>query len=118
MSRMKLSLATLKDFDFGKADVVVQQAMSVAVRDVLDRPGEKKPRVVTIKVSITPVVQQDGDVVDAEVEFEVANAIPKWRTAPRPVLVGRQGDLFFSPDAPDNPRQETFNMGGSGDDEE
>lgn len=108
MARMLLSLETLKDFDFGKSAVMFQQALKACVNDIRDRPGEKKARKVQLEVQITPVILQDGDVVDVEVEFMAKTVVPAWHTAARPLGVTRQGDLFFSADSPDSPHQRTL----------
>ena len=108
MVRMKLSLATLKDFDFGKAAEHYQEALGIAVRDCVDRPGESKARTVTLTTSIVPLMQQEGDVVEAAVDFKIASSVPAWKTATRPVAVTRQGDLAFNDMAPDNPSQRTL----------
>ena len=107
MPRQQLSLDTLAEFDYGKAAVAFQTALERVVRDCLDRPGEKKPRTVTLVAKITPVLQQSGDVVDCEVAFEIAAAIPKWLTAPQAVGTTKQGHLFFQELAPDSPKQMT-----------
>jgi hypothetical protein len=103
--RQLLSLSTLKDFDFGKANAAFQSQLTAAVRDCLDRPGDSAARMVVLEVSIKPVMLQDGDVVDAVVQFFVSMKRPKLRTAERPLGITRTGDLFFSEAAPDNPRQ-------------
>lgn len=116
MPRMQLSLATLGEFDFGKAAVAFQKELQKVVIDMIDRPGDDRPRTVTLKTSLKPLVQQEGDVVDSQVEFEITSSMPSRRTKPRPAMIDRRGNLLFSADAPDNPRQETFEMGGEGSD--
>lgn len=106
--KMQLSLDTLKDFDFGKAAVAWEKALGQVVKDCLDRPGEEKARTVTMTTNIRPIVQQDGDVVDVEVDFSVKAKLPPWQTAGRPAIPSRNGQLFFSDMAPDNPRQTTI----------
>jgi hypothetical protein len=106
--RTLLSLESLHEFDFGKASVTFAAHLKNAVRDILDRPGDKTARSVVMEVKIAPVLHQDGDVVDANVQFLFSVKIPKFSTAERPLIVSRQGDLFFQPDAPDNPRQSTL----------
>jgi hypothetical protein len=108
MPRTLLSLDTLRDFDFGKAAVTFQAHLKNAVRDILDRPGDKTARAVIMETKITPVVHQDGDVIDANVQFLFSVKIPKFSTAERPLVVSRQGDLFFQKDSPDNPRQSSL----------
>ena len=106
--KMQLSLETLKDFDMGKASVAWQKALGQVVRDCLDRPGDKKVRSVVMTTSIKPIVQQDGDVIDCEVEFTVDRKVPAWQTASRPAIPTKKGQLFFNDMAPDNPRQATI----------
>jgi hypothetical protein len=108
MARMMLSLDNLHDFDCGKADAIFRQCLLNAVRDLLDRPGDKNARKVVLQITLKPVLQQDGDVVDAEVEFEAKNSLRSYRTAIRPMAIDRRGNLFFNPDSPDNPDQRTI----------
>lgn len=114
--RMKLDLSTLKDFDFGKAAISWQEALRRMVLDVLDRPGEKKAREVQLIATIRPVLEQGGDVVDAEVAFSIKTRLPSWQTAPRPTLITKKGELLFSEIAPDNPRQRTIDEAIGNDD--
>jgi hypothetical protein len=106
--RVKLSLETLKDVDYGKPGALFTNLIRQAVRDILDRPGERHPRKVTLQLEITPLVLQDGDVIDAEVLFSGKTSLPPYHTAARPMAIDRQGHLVFSTDAPDNPRQKTL----------
>ncbi|HUX16307.1 MAG TPA: hypothetical protein VMW52_07520 [Phycisphaerae bacterium] len=106
--RMALSLETLKDFDCGKASVAFSKELERLVRDLLDRPGEKAVRTLILQCELKPIVQQDGDVVDAEVVFIVRSKIPPRRTAPRPVTTDRRGNLIFNDMAADNPHQTTI----------
>lgn len=113
MGRMELSLGTLPEFDFGKASVAFQQALKRIVLDCTDRPGDKRARTIVLTTTIVPVVQQDGDVVDVQVDFSVKSKVPAWQTAPRPVMVTAKGQLFFNDLAPDNPRQTTIDEAGA-----
>jgi len=108
MPQMQLTLDTLKDFDFGKAAIAWQKAMAAVVRDCLDRPGETATREVTLKTQVVPVAEQDGDVVDASIEFVIQTKLPPRKTAARPMLASRNGQLFFSELSPDDPRQRTI----------
>lgn len=108
MARMQLSLETLQHFDFGVAAKMFNQALKRAVLDVIDRGGDDRKRVVTLRVNIKPILLQDGDVVEAEVEFEAGTALPSLKTPKKPMTVNRQGQLGFSELAPDNPNQTTI----------
>ena len=112
MARMVLSLETLKDFNMGKAHVAFQLALATVVKDLLDRPGDKSARKVILTANIVPVVQQDGDVVDAAVDFTVQAKMPAYQTSSKPVAVDRQGRLFFNDMAADNPHQATIDEQG------
>jgi len=103
-----LSLETLHNFDYGKASAAVSVALKRAVDDIRDRPGEKTPRKVNLMMLLTPQIQQDGDVTDANVGFEISCNIPKWKTTAKPAGVTQAGGLFFQPSAPDNPDQMTI----------
>jgi hypothetical protein len=105
--RTLLTLANLDQVDFGKPSEAVRQALERVVRDCLDRPGDKATRKVELTMLITPRMAQDGDCVDCDVSFEVAAKTPKWKTAARPYMTTRQGQLVFNPDSPDNPAQTT-----------
>ena len=109
MARMSLSLATLKDFDAGKAAIAWQKALERAVRDCLDRAADPTARKVTLTASIKPILEQDGDVLDADVDFAIAVKLPAWTTKPRPTAIDSKGGrLLFNDLAPDNPHQMTI----------
>lgn len=112
MARLKLTLGSLKDFDAGKARVAFEEALQRVVRDCLDRPGDKSARKATLTAVIKPVQEQDGDVVDAEVHFQIKAETPPWQTRPRPVAVNKQGQLIFNDLAPDDPHQHTIDEVG------
>ncbi len=108
MSLQTLSLDTLKDFDFGKANVAFEHALRKIVRDIIDRPGDKSARKVILTTELTPQLEQDGDVVSASVGFLIEAKIPKWKTQPQPTNVTSRGQLLFQELAPDNPDQMTI----------
>ena len=108
MTQTQLTLDTLKDFDVGKAAVAWEKAMAQAVRDCIDRSGETKARKVTLEAVITPLPEQDGDVVDTYVEFVIKTNLPPKHTSARPLVTDRKGRMYFQPLAPDNPRQTTI----------
>lgn len=106
--RQALSLDTLPNFDSGKAAVAFKQAIRRAVLDLLDRPGERSKRTVSLSVEMTPIAEQDGDVVDAEIVFTIQTKMPAMRTNPKPMACDRQGRLIFNDLADDNPHQTTI----------
>jgi len=112
MGRMQLTLDSLSEFDYGKPSVAWQHALRAAVLDVLDRDGEKAARKVILTASITPIIEQVGDVSDVNIDFTITTKMPAMQTATRPVAVTKKGQLFFQEFAPDNPAQETLDQAG------
>lgn len=108
MAQQILTLETLHKFDFGKAAMAWQTALAQAVRDITDRPGDQTARKVILTATLKPTLQQDGDVVDAAVDFQIQTKLPAYQTASRPAGVTRNGQLYFQEHAPDNPDQTTF----------
>jgi hypothetical protein len=108
MSQQFLSLETLADFDFGKADVAFQLALKAAVLDMQDRPGDPNARKVILTTELRPKLEQDGDVVAADVRFLIESKVPKRSTSPQPAAMTRAGGLLFQSMAPDNPEQTTI----------
>jgi hypothetical protein len=84
--------------NLGKAKAMFAACLAMAVRDILERPGEPKERTVSLSVHLTPVVLQDGDVVDADVAFSCVVKTPKFCVAGKPSGCTRNGTLFFVPE--------------------
>lgn len=57
---------------------------------------------------MTPLMLQDGDVVDCVIDWCIKASQLAWQTAGRPYQMTSRGQLGFQPDAPDNPRQNTL----------
>lgn len=104
---MLLSLETLKDFDLGKAKIAFEHALKKVATDCLERPGTKAARKIVFTTNVVPILQQDGDVVDVEIDFTVQAKVPAWQTAAKPLAVTKVGGLLFNDLAMDNPRQRT-----------
>jgi len=103
MPRQALNLATLSKFDFGKADAAFRHCLQRAAQDVMDRPGDGSPRKVTLTATITPRIEQDGDVVGCNIAFLAHAQIPKYATAPTAAQLDRQGRVIFTPSEEEEP---------------
>lgn len=108
MALMQLKLETLKDLDFGRPAVAYEQGIADAVRDCIDRPGDKRPRKVSMEFVIIPMVEQEGDCNEVMGEFKIKTVLPHRQTKPYSFGLNKQGRLFFSENAPDNVDQTTF----------
>ena len=108
MSLIALKLETLKDLDFGRPAVAYEQSIADAVRDCIDRPGDKRPRKVTMEFVITPQGGDDGDCDAVEGEFKIRTVLPHRQTRPYSFGLNKRGSLFFSENCPENVNQTTF----------
>jgi hypothetical protein len=112
MPQMLFNLETLKDIDLGKVSKAFDIAVRRCVQDCIDRPGDKNGRLATLKMKITPVLEQDESGARCEVvtgEFEVHDSVPKRRSKPYSFRVkAKTGGLSFSFDSPDEVDQTTI----------
>lgn len=108
MSLLTLKLETLKDLDFGRPAVAFEQGLADAVRDCVDRPGDKRPRRVTLDLIIAPVPDDTGVCDSVTGEFKIKTTLPHRQTKPYSFGLNRQGKLFFSEYAPENVDQATI----------
>lgn len=73
----EFGLGTLINLDGGRIVEAWNQAISRATRDCEDRPAENKPRKVTLELELTPVVFQDGAVLDSlKGIFRIKDTVP------------------------------------------
>jgi hypothetical protein len=108
MSLVNLKLETLKDLDFGRPAVAFDSGLADAVRDCIDRPGDKRPRKVTLEFVIGPQRDETGVCDGVTGEFKIKTTLPHRQTKPYSFGLNRQGKLFFSEEAPENVDQTTF----------
>lgn len=107
MPAVDLSLATLGELNNGVAGAVINAALLAAVRDTEDRGLEdKKPRKVTITVSIEKIAEES-----VQVEVEAKTSLPAYRTDKTIGTLGFTGKdpvVKFQPMSGARPDQETF----------
>ncbi|MEW4569335.1 hypothetical protein AB1L88_15830 [Tautonia sp. JC769] len=96
----QLSLETLHTLDLGKVNEAFKTQLARVVQDCLDRPGEQKARKVTLEVTVTPILDPDGDCTDARVQMQVVASTPKLRTREYSMGIRRGGGLVFNEDDP------------------
>jgi hypothetical protein len=111
MALQRLTLETIKDLDSGIAMETFQTAVQRAVKDCLDRPGDKRARTVVLQFKITPVATITGNTIDcdgAKGIFQCKTKIPEFETREVDFGVQQNGDLIFNPDSPLNHNQMTL----------
>lgn len=107
-SLMQLKLETLGELDGGKGALAFQHHMKRAAEDCLDRPADSKARTVTLKVELTPVMEDDGDCREVKAKITASSSIPVHKTKVYSLALRKNGILAFNPDAPDNINQGTL----------
>ena len=111
MGLMRLSLESIKQLDGGAAMETFQTAVQRAVKDCIDRPGDKRARKVILQLAITPVSTVTGNTIDcdgAKGLFQCKVKIPDWETREVDFGVQNSGDLIFNPDSPRDHKQMTL----------
>lgn len=102
MPLYQLSLENLPALDLGKVNEAFRAQLARVVQDCMDRPGEQKARKVTLEVTVTPVLQSDGDCTEAKVQMQVVASTPKLRTREYSMGIRRGGGLVFNEDDPED----------------
>lgn len=108
MSLTQVTLATLPDLEDGKIAVAFDRLLQAAADDCDKRPGDPKPRVVTIKVAVTPAPYPDGTCDKTTTEVEITGKNPPMRSQPISMRLHKGGRLSVNLDSPDDVNQTTM----------
>jgi len=101
----QLSLAQIAEIDDGRIAAAFDQALKRAAQDCDDRPGDDRPRKITIELAVAPVLDQNGMCDSVKSQIQIKDTIPTRKS--RIYDFGlRKGGLFtYQPMALDNHRQ-------------
>lgn len=106
MPQHHLTLETLGKLDAGRILAVVDHELKQIVRDIIDRPGDKAKRLVSIKIECVPILDKDTAALDTVgTTFRVSSTTPVRKSVEYPMLATNQGSLLFQELSPTNPRQ-------------
>ena len=111
MPFVELNLASLQDLDDGRVSVAFAHEMKRAVQDCIDRPADKTARVVTLELSIKPILAPDSSIVEmegADGEFKIKSKVPTRKSKTYNFRSNKHGQLAFSSESPENADQTTF----------
>jgi hypothetical protein len=107
MALKNFTIQDLQTLDGGAIAIAIDHDMRRAVTDCLDRPGNKRPRSVVLKIHLTPqMLGNDCDGVN--VDFEINASIPKKSTRSYTMKPNLKGQLIFNENSPNNPDQASF----------
>jgi hypothetical protein len=105
-TKQALSLDSLKNLDHGRVGLAFSEEVRRVVEDINDRPALNKARTITLTLEVTPETDDSGDINAAVVQWHLKHTIPPRKTMPYSMLPTKNGQLFFQPDSPEDPRQE------------
>lgn len=111
MGLQRFDLDTMKALDGGITPEIFQDAVRRAVKDCIERPGDKRARIVILQMKIVPVPLITGNTIDcdgAKGTFQCKTKIPDWETREVDFGVQNSGDLLFNPDSPRDHKQMTL----------
>lgn len=109
MPQMKLSLDALKSLDLGVIDAMVSRHCQDIARDCIDRPTDKRPRRVTLEITMKPEAYSGpgGQTFCEEVEatFDVTARLPNTRSRAYRLGVKADGSVIIQTDDANDPDQ-------------
>lgn len=92
-----LSLETLASMDGGRIGTAMTHALKRIAADMDDRPGDDRPRNVTLEVAAIPVVAEDGLIDGAKLQVQVKESLPTRKSKVYDVGVRKGGMMVFQP---------------------
>ena len=102
---LDLTLDNLKEIDANVIGETFNLVRAECVKDMEQRPGERKARQIVIKLNLTPLENDGGMLEEVGVDFEIDKKLPKRRTRPYIMRPRKNGSLTFQPASPENPNQ-------------
>ena len=108
MARQQMTLRSLGEIDSGKIGIAFTRLVTECAKDVTDRPGDKSKRSVVVRIDFTPEQGGDGISDRAAMEVTLHANVPKRRSRRYALGVQGNGQMFFNPDAIDDPYQGTL----------
>lgn len=95
-----LNTKSLTEISRGLLAAAIDSELASIHADLADRPGNKKPRELTIKLRLTPIPDDDNpDMLrDADVEFQVSRKVPAQTLKRRMKSIPGRNSLGFETD--------------------
>jgi hypothetical protein len=80
MPQKELSVATINEMEDGRIAAEFNRELSALAKDCYSRPGDKRPRQVTLKVTIKPIMDRDGRCDSVKLTADVSSKMPDLRS--------------------------------------
>lgn len=111
----KLTFAELPTLDGGRMALAFDQALERVIADCDDRPGDGKPRKITLEFIVKPTLDSQGLCESVKAAWHIKDTVPSRKS--RVYDFGmRRGMLIYQADSLDNHRQNTLGLSGDNDD--
>lgn len=105
INEVGLGLASLEDLDKGKIGALVRSHLKMVAADCFDRPGDSKPRTVTVEfiVAPKPIVEDDGRVTaeTCSVQIKARSKVPIHQSRPYDMRITPKG-LAYNESSPES----------------
>lgn len=101
MAVHQLTLDSLRNLDLGKASTMFDLALGRLAADCLDRPADDRPREVTLKLIVKPLVDPDGSCSSVDLQIKVNSKIPEHQTKTYNLGLRNDGALLFNEFSPE-----------------
>jgi hypothetical protein len=110
-SLQKISFESLATVDGGSINSQFENALKRASLDCQSRPGESRGRVVTLKFTGVPIVDQNGFCENAKWSIDVSDKIPCYKSPEFSAALRRDGSFVFNEDSLSDVNQGTLGYG-------
>jgi len=118
MALHKVSLDSLGLLDEGRGAAAVQALLDRAADDCDDRPGDPKPRKVTLEIQCIPVLEANLECTEVKAVLKAKLTLPEFTSKEYSFALRKtsKGSMFvFSEDSPSNVNQQTLGLGDDND---
>ncbi|KKM67643.1 hypothetical protein LCGC14_1469000 [marine sediment metagenome] len=103
----QFNLSNIPQIDNGRVQLAIDHQFRTALKDVMDRPGDKSKRTVVLQFEFMPQLQQDSAQLDSiNMQVSAGVKIPTRRnTKPYNLMALDDGIAVFQPHSPHDARQ-------------
>ena len=108
MAYERIELGTLLELDGGRIAEAFRQALRRCEHDLQDRPAVKAARTVTLKLTLSPIAGEAGQLESVDCDFVVEDKQPRRKSRTYALRADKDGALFASVYAPEHPGQRTI----------
>ena len=106
----KLDLQQIAQMDDGRIGAAMAQALSRVATDMDDRPGDDRPRKVTLEIACVPVVDETGLCDSVKLQMQVKEAYPTRKSKVYDMGLRKGGMMVYQPMSLDDHHQQPLPM--------